>query len=196
MKNDSGALWYEYKIKNMPGVSALIKPSNSNRSANVSSKQTSAISADKIEINSAAHSQFTMDHEVENENILAARIDLVNCELQKSKHRQAIIAAQYNGWLGAEILGLSKCTKLHAIGIIVQSIQCEIKNVSFSTHVTACGHQPVYKSNYTISKTGWELVDLINERLYFAKKKISAPTLYPPYHQYSNLRLLSRFIFH
>jgi hypothetical protein len=159
MKNDSGSLWYEYKIKNMPGVSALIKPSNSNRSANVSSKQKSVISADEIEINSAAHSQFTMDHEVENENILAGRIDLVNCELQKSKHRQAIIAAQYNGWLGAEILGLSKCTKLHAIGTIVQSIQCEIKNVSFSTHVTACGHQPVYKSNYTISKTGWELVD-------------------------------------
>ena len=132
---------------------------NSNRSANVSSKQTSAISVDEIEINSAAHSQFNMDHEVENENILPARIDLVNCELQKSKHRQAIIAAQYNGWLGAEILGLSKWTKLHAIGTIVQSIQCEIKNVSFSTHVTGCGHQPVYKSIYTISKTGWELVD-------------------------------------
>jgi hypothetical protein len=119
-------------------------------------------SAEENIVNSAAHIQYIDDKEVENQNILAHHINALHCQINKYKNQQALEAAQFNGWMAAEILNLPQCTKLVAMGSIVQAIKCEPKLVTFTSRTGSCGPQPIYKEKFTISKTGWELVDFKN----------------------------------
>ena len=90
---------------------------------------------------------------------MAHHINTLYCEINKLKNQQALEAAQFNGWLAAEILNLPTCTKLISMGSIFQALQCQPKNVTFVSATSSCGPQPIYEEKYTISKTGWELVD-------------------------------------
>ena len=75
----------------------------------------------------------------------------VQCEQRRIKHAQVFSTAQYNGWLAASQLGLRKCVKLAATGNTVSAIECAPINVTFTTEITLCGAQPIYKKNYRYS---------------------------------------------
>ena len=128
-------------------------------SANSQNYSTPAkLSQDEIQIDSAAHIQFNSDRQTDIDNLLQQRIDFLNCKTIQAKQQQAIAIAQYDGWLAAHILQLPHCTKVRALGNIIQLLQCAPRTVNFTAKTTSCGPQPVFNNSYTISKTGWELV--------------------------------------
>ena len=108
------------------------------------------------EIEAAGHVQFIRDKAVEMSNILARELRDIQCNVRKLAHQNAISTAQYNGWLAAGYLDLPVCAKLTTSGEDVAIIQCQPRNVSFSTEITVCGPQPRH-GNYTINVEGWEL---------------------------------------
>lgn len=105
-----------------------------------------------------AEEQFYFDKIVEHANSIAEITRLLQCELRRVKHSQAVSTAQYNGWLAASQLGFPQCSKLIATGKTVTAILCRKQRVTFETEVTKCGPQPRY-GNFTINLDGWELVN-------------------------------------
>jgi len=147
-----------YIVTNMEDVTAFIAPASTSNRTNSPINNWS--NTDNAEVDAAAHLQHIQDTEIDNENLLLHRIDDINCALQKANHRQVIATAGYNGWLAAEMLGLPLCMKVNAFGSVIRTIKCLPKKINFTVSTGKCGPQPVYKTattNYTISKTGWEL---------------------------------------
>ena len=104
-----------------------------------------------------AHVQYIRDKLTENENNMVDLITQVQCDVEWNHQVQALIAAQYNGWLAADILGLPNCSKIIAFGRTALVQKCESVKADFRAEVTKCGPQPKYK-NYTINTDGWELI--------------------------------------
>ena len=118
---------------------------------------TSASKRDaQSEINLTGHMQFLQNSVVDKENRLMQKIRHNYCENQRNKLNQAIVAAQYNGWIGASILGLPYCTRLIPTALSAFVQECESKIVKFVTQRDKCGAKPTW-NNHTISINGKEL---------------------------------------
>ena len=118
----------------------------------------------KNEVDMSGHLQFMQNSIVDQENKLLKNIQRNYCDNQRNRQSQAIVAAQYNGWLGAAILTLPYCTRLIPTANSAFIQECESKRINFTTARDRCGAKPVW-NNFTISVNGKELTK--NEECYW-----------------------------
>lgn len=93
-----------FSVKGMPDI-FIVYGTRLNDNIKITSKHSTG-SRVRNAMNTAAHSQFIMDQETDAENVLADKINLLNCQQRRNQRLQVLLAAQYNGWLAANLLQL------------------------------------------------------------------------------------------
>ena len=89
-------------------------------------------------------------------NVLANEINLLDCEMRKTKRDQIIVASRQDSLLAARQLGLPTCQTIQATEKMAIIHQCENLNMEVKAEITRCGPQPRL-GNHSIEVDGWRL---------------------------------------
>ena len=89
-------------------------------------------------------------------NVLANEINLLDCEMRKTKRDQIIVASRQDSLLAARQLGLPTCQTIQATEKMAIVHQCETLNMEVKAEITRCGPQPRL-GNHSIEMDGWRL---------------------------------------